>query len=60
MKSSTQIAYGIARQLAMRDNIMISMEKRNLSDEMNYLVDLEAQKIIQVGKLQNEFILQEY
>ena len=39
---------------------MISMEKRNLSDEMNYLVDLEAQKIIQVGKLQNEFILQEY
>ena len=33
----------------MRDNIMVSMEKNHLSDEMNFIVDKEAQKIIQVG-----------
>jgi ATP-dependent Zn protease len=51
LKSSTQIAYGIARQLAMRDNIMISKQKNELSDEMNYIIDQEAQKIVQVRVL---------
>lgn len=49
LRHSTKIAYGLARSLAMRDSIMISMEKRDLSDGMNYQVDLEAQRIIQVG-----------
>ena len=49
LKQTTQIAYALARSLAMRDNIMISMEKKHLSDQMNFLVDQEAQKIIQVS-----------
>lgn len=48
MKASTNIAYALARQLAMRDFLMITMEKKHLSDKMNYLIDIEAQKIVQV------------
>jgi ATP-dependent metalloprotease len=48
LRQTTQIAYALARSLAMRDNIMISMEKNNLSDGMNYMVDKESQRIIQV------------
>jgi ATP-dependent metalloprotease len=48
LRQTTQIAYGIARSLAMRDNIMITMEKNKLSDQMNYIIDQESQKIIQV------------
>ena len=48
LKASTNIAYALARQLAMRDLFMITMEKKHLSDKMNYLIDVEAQKIVQV------------
>lgn len=47
LKATTSIAYGLARELAMSDSIMISTQKQYLSEGMNQVVDKEAQKIIQ-------------
>lgn len=50
MNSATEQAYGYVRRFGMSDEkILISGEKEDLSDRLNFMIDTEVQDILKVS-----------
>lgn len=57
LDKATNVAYQYVRSLAMNDDVsLISSDKKNLSDQFNFKIDMEVQNILKVLFFINFFV----